>query len=176
MNEEDAIYESFRTSIEILERQYEEGHQESLFVAIALCARFDYKMPEWVRNGFLSGWGRYRAAVPGPTDKPGQSTLGGAFGIVRSANFKPSATRRRVYASLIWQFVQNEKRRDPSKPIDERLFERAAKQLPKDGGAEWYKIVHDVDLPPKERKRISGKTAERMYYEFLAKIDPDKTS
>lgn len=168
----DHLRETYGDSIDdYLERMrqgYEAGNPECLFYAVNMCLRTNYLAPQWARDAFRDGWGRYTGAIPGLKDKPGQSTLGGAFGIVRPNNFKPYAARRRKYASLIWQFVEKEKK--AGAPVDEYLFERAAELVPSDGDVRFTKIVYDVDLPDSERKGIKATTAKNMYYEYVDMI------
>jgi len=165
MTADELIEETFRTTMSLLQASYEGGQNEAIFQAISICAGMDKKMPHWLAAAFCEGWARYRGAISGPGDKPGKSTLGGAFGVVRPNNFKPHSARRWVYASLIWQFVERE--RKAGVPVDEYLFERAAELAPRDGGAGFYEAAYGFDLPESERRPIKASTAKNMYYDFI---------
>ena len=168
MNDDETLEKLYGTNIEIFHEQYNEGHFESLFHAIKLCAMCNKPMPHWAAVAFSEGWQRYKGAIPGPGDKQGKSTLGGAFGIVRSPNFKPYKQRRQTYAFLIWQFVEREKK--SGYPVDEYLFERAAEYVSECDHKRFIEKVYGLVLPESERNQIRASTAKAMYYGFVKKL------
>jgi hypothetical protein len=168
-NLESVIPKTVEARLAALREDYDHGAREALFMAIQICACRDLPIPEWAAMAFTEGWTRYCNAIPGPADFPGQSTLGGAFGIIRPAHFKPSAARRKPLAHLVRLYV--DAYRAEGHPIDSGLFEMIADRLPADGGARRFQRFFGVKLPDKERKRLSGKTVERLYYKSLRGLD-----
>jgi hypothetical protein len=173
--EDSGLSASDRLKLDNWRQQFEAGDSAALFHAVSWCAFNRRIIPDWAALPFCGGWERYKAGIPGKADAPGKSTLGGVFGIVRPSNFKPSAHRRRGLAWEIYEFVEQEK--TSGIPVDEYLFERAAEKVSGGGGiASWIKRIYKVELPESESRTISGKTAQRIYYEFLARMARDKTS
>lgn len=169
-----ALTASDREKLDRWKQQFESGNSEALLHAVSWCAFNRKIVPDWAALPLCGGWERYKAGVPGRADAPGKSTLGGVFGITRPSNFKPSAHRRRGLSWDIYEFVEQE--RNSGAPVDEYLFERAAEKVSGDGGiASLLERIYKIELPASEFKGISGKTAQRIYYEFLARMERDKT-
>lgn len=149
----------------MFETDFRNGDRAAFFNAISACFVCKIPVPGWAANEFIKGWDRYTNVVPDNPDKPGVSTLGGAFGIVRKPGFTPAAERRRrtLMLGACWKVVA---RHEEGEPMTLKLFQSVADEINKNREAvrTRYRSVYNVKLPDKEARPISGSMVSDFYY------------
>jgi hypothetical protein len=150
------------------ETVFRNGDRAALFNVISVCFVCKIPVPGWAANEFIKGWDRYTNAVPDNPDKPGVSTLGGAFGIVRKPGFTPAAVRRRR-TLMLEACCRVRARHKEGEPITLELFQSVAVEINKNREAvrTRYRSVYNVKLPDVEARPISGSMVRDFYYKEL---------